>query len=181
MLMGITKLAYCGPFHLTKLLSFTAKTFLKKQYGVSKTLNCLEECLNSLKNWERCKQSTLWGIIYVLFSCWANGTEAARNVAESFVKLRCLDSLKSRETCRQSTIWGITYLFSCWANEIDHLPKPFWSWTRVNSIAKMLSARFSLWLTIIRNVWWKGRYENAGRATPAKNFIFWFGPFGQSL
>ena len=47
--MGITKLAYCGPFNLTKSLSFTTKTFLKKQYGVSKTLNCLEECLNSLK------------------------------------------------------------------------------------------------------------------------------------
>ena len=46
---GNYKIGLLWPFSPANRFSSPQKRFLKKQYGVSKTLNCLEECLNSLK------------------------------------------------------------------------------------------------------------------------------------
>ena len=53
MLMGITKLAYCGPFHLTKSLLSTAKTFFKKAIWRFKNFKLLRRMFKLIKKTER--------------------------------------------------------------------------------------------------------------------------------
>ena len=66
-----------------KLLVSPQEHFFEKAKCHSRSLNCLDNYLCPLKRWERYKQSTLWESSYV-FSCWANGTEAAQNVVKAF-------------------------------------------------------------------------------------------------